>query len=614
MKQIILGGVFSILFIIGFYYYIFLVLKQSKSLYLLKNISVAEVIEIIIIFISSVSITTLLLQRNQFIYFWDYSNYWIQVVQLSSSLFQDPYQALKFSWSTIGTNDYNWLMALLYALPIKVYGRDYTTAIVVVQIFYLCPAFILISIFINQLIEKYHAGKQSLVYYIAIVAFIPCIENVLLRGFYDAPVLMISTVLLIMAVNYDFKKFNIVNCFLISIGIMLLIVFRRHWAYWVIGFACMVLASAIVQIKKEGLFFIKQIIMTFTSIGTIIIVFLLGPFRKFLNYSLRDYSSIYVAWNYSIIQKLQNLSENVGFYIGFTIVLILVILVRKKKITIEPIIYCAFLIVIPTGLMSMTVMMHDSHFYLIIVPVISLMALSVNCFLYSCINNRFVFLFKFFVISILFLNFYCYAFYDYVKNVNNKLFRSVFLKGIHYSALYRNDIDTIKKLVDEINNLTQLYNTNAYICASSFRLNNHLLQLAYQPKTFTAMPRCFGTHDVDLRDGFNPHFFDAGIVVAEDFSPDYNDNYQKHIYGVIWFLSEELRNKESPIGRHYKIIKEYNIVDNSKAIIFKKISDYEQKDYTYLIDFYNKLYPKHKDLFSNRIIEYVKKIQSNQTK
>ena len=159
----------------------------------------------------------------------------------------------------------------------------------------------------------------------------------------------------------------------------------------------------------------------------------------------------------------------------------------------------------------------------------------------------------------------------------------------------------------DINDYTNEYDTSVYICAGSDNLNQCLLQYAFEPETFQAIPRWIYSSDVDLRDGFCTGIFDAGLVVVESPTPDLNTStYHKNIYGVIWYLSEQIRDGESFLGRHYKLLKEYDLANNTKAGVYVKISDLELQDYDDLIHFYDYLYPDNKDIFSARIQEYVK--------
>lgn len=601
-----------------FYLYIYKMLQEGEVLYMIKNLRAIEWVQIVIVFVVSVGISTILLQRNEYIYYWDSCMHWTPAVSLSTWLFTDPLAALQNVLYTIENTDYNSSMPLLYALLVRVFGREYSTTIVIVQIFFMCPAYIVISLYINKMLKLLGFGKQSVPLYVAFAAAIPCIENVLVIGFLDAPVLLISTAILIVVSDYDFSKYDVKKCLLIAVGILMLMVFRRHWSYWVVGLVFYMFTAVLFELKENTKLVMKNSLFTAATIGIFCIICLIGPLRGYLEHSLRNYESIYAAWNGPLTQKRDSLIGTFGFLIELAIISIPVCIVKSRR-SLKFIIPLLCLICIPTYLMNRSVIMHDSHFYLIVVPIILVVVFGFNSVICLIKNKKCQIITCIVMVAFIATNYLCYGFYDAFSGVDNKVFSFLYRRGgdynIHYRTLYRGDIDTIKEMVKDINTLTEEYDTNVYICAGTHDLNQGLLQYAYQPDTFNAIPRWYPSSDVDLRDGFNTSLFDAGVVVVEEPTPDLEiENYQKHIYGVIWFLSEQIRNADSPIGRHYQLFEQYNLQNERIGDIYIKVSDWEMADYRYLMDFYDELYPDNKDIFSERIQEYVDQLYGEVSK
>lgn len=192
---------------------------------------------------------------------------------------------------------------------------------------------------------------------------------------------------------------------------------------------------------------------------------------------------------------------------------------------------------------------------------------------------------------------------------NSNAFRIAFC-NLRYEPFYRDDIKSIRALVDFLNETTVKYNTDCYICASSHNINSHMLALAYAPSNVGgALEHILPEANVDLRDGFSTNFFDAGIVVIEKYSDDSAAFQTYGNEGVRGFLTQQIMDNSSPIGKHYQLLEQQfplHYKYSSTAQVYLKISDYEKEDYEYLMNYYDELYPEHQELFSDRIREYTK--------
>lgn len=609
MINLFIGLLIAILPIILFYTYVFIVLKKSNVIYMLQELKASEWIIIVFIFFCSVSVSSILLQKNHYIYIWDYCMHWAPAINLTNTVFTTPKEALKYLANTIAYDDYNATEPLLYVIFIKIFGKEYSTVVKIVHIFYMCPAYICISLCINKFISLFGYGKKSITLYVGFAAVIPIIHNVILKGYLDSPVLIISTCIIMFISDIEYKSYNLKNNLIIAIGIMMLIVFRRHFAYWTIGLIFVLFTLFIFQFfnveKGRKLVLFRNFCLSMLTIGGFCILCLVFPLRHFLIHSLRNYTGMYVAWNGSIAEKFGVLKQSFGSLIIITaIVLPFSIIVSRKNI--KYIISLLLLIMIPFIIMSRSVIMHDAHFYIIVVPILILFSLGVNAIVdlitIGIIKKIVVFLF----ITYSFITYLVYSFFWYFEGINNKLFTYLFKQNSHYQVLYRSDVESIKQLVKTINQLAEENNTDIYIAAASNELNRSLLAWADQPESFWSVPRMANSSQVDLRDGFYTTFFDCGIVVVQEPTPDLeNNHYQKSCYGTSWFISELLRDNSSQLGKHFQFVQQFNLDNGQKADVYRKITSLDYSDYIFMMDFYDKLYPEHKELFSDRIKEYM---------
>lgn len=605
MKTYILGACVGVFPIVIYYLYVYGMLRIGNVLHMIKEMTRKEWIALFVICLFSVSVTSILLQQNNNIYYWDYCMHWTPAVSMSKLLFTNPMNIVKNVIYTIGHLDYNWAMPLLYALPCRIFGWEYSDTIIIAQVFYMFPVYVVISLYFNKILNMLGIGKKSVPLYTFFITLIPIIQNVFLKGFLDAPVLMISTLILIIVSDFDYSRVDIVKCVMIALGIITLLIFRRHWSYWCVGLVCYMIVACLFQIRNNPKQVLKNAMISALIIGVICLFFLLVPFRDFLFRSLRNYEGIYTAWNGTFSVKKAKLIGAFGIFIEAFLICIPIIIgkLKKKSSILLPL---CILIVLPTYLISRSVTMHDSHFYLIVVPILLIIIIGLNCVGELINSKRYRYIYGVFSVGFILLNYLNYAFWDFFSSFDGKIYNHLFRQTAHYEVLYRPDVNTLKTMVQDINMYVDEYDTPVYICAGSGNLNESLLLNVNQPESFLAISRFLNASAVDLRDGFKTSFFDAGIIVVEEPTPDLESNhYQKSIYGVIWYLSEQLRDDTSPLGRHYRLLKQYTLQNGTIGDIYLKESPIEKEDYESLMHFYDELYPENKDIFSERIRQYM---------
>lgn len=174
------------------------------------------------------------------------------------------------------------------------------------------------------------------------------------------------------------------------------------------------------------------------------------------------------------------------------------------------------------------------------------------------------------------------------------------LFSTEYDPMQREDVDALCQMVDYVNSLTEGTDTKVYITASGSVLNSAVITMLYAPDNLNPMHNLCDTADVDLRDGFNSEFLEAGVVITT--SP-----IQLHLaegsQEVVRYLSEQVTDTESPIGRHFeKDEMEFLLDDGVVASIYVKTSDYEQSDLEALAAYFAEYYPGQETLFADRIL------------
>lgn len=105
------------------------------------------------------------------------------------------------------------------------------------------------------------------------------------------------------------------------------------------------------------------------------------------------------------------------------------------------------------------------------------------------------------------------------------------------------------------------------------------------PDVFDAMPNLMDTADIDLRDGFPIHFFDADFVITTE---PVQIHHREEDQAVVAKLSELVTR--TPLARHSKLINETSLypaedIDYRVTLkVYEKISPFDKSDIDF-VDF-----------------------------
>ena len=177
-----------------------------------------------------------------------------------------------------------------------------------------------------------------------------------------------------------------------------------------------------------------------------------------------------------------------------------------------------------------------------------------------------------------------------------------------YPMPVRHDIADLKKFVDYLNQLPKGTDKKIYILASGPFYNGHVLTKIYFPENENALPSLMNTADVDAKDGFAPHFFDADYILVTN---PIQLHLQAEDQSIVVMPAKWLENP-SPLSKHFKKIKEqsFSLGGNGVASVtfelYEKISPLEKADIDFVEEFFAGKYPDKDDLFKNRF-EYYKR-------
>lgn len=316
----VIGYAIAIAMPILFYLYIFAIFNKTNAIVEINTFTKSDWYISIFIFVSITCAIAVLIKQNQFIYYWDYGREWTTALSVSDELFANPINALKSIYASINNTDYNQLMPVLIILPLKILGNSFARYVVVNMVFYMCPALFMISLLAYKILHKYQINGTKFWNIVLFVSLTPILYYVLLDGFMDAPVLILISGLLMLSLELDFEKVDIVACVEMAVGILMLVLFRRHFAYWVVGYIVSIFFIAVYHIAKEKDRFrkFKVYVMDMLIIGGICLSVLLTVFRQFFLRSVfNNFSYAYSAYNVTYAEKFERIVVVFGWGVLF---------------------------------------------------------------------------------------------------------------------------------------------------------------------------------------------------------------------------------------------------------------------------------------------------------
>ena len=544
------------------------------------------------------SIIVLLLRQNHFIYFWDYSGYWTPSIEnMPRFIDWSTFWSIKSVFYSINHDDYNLFLPALIALPLKIVGCSFSKYVSINYIMFLVPS-ILIQALVGRKLVKNKKASNSFIF-VCLAFLFAANYYAMLRGYIDVAILLPASIAMYHFIDFDFKKVVISRDFAIAGMLVLGWISRRYFIYFIIGFVTAMLFKALVVYLKDKTS-LKIVIKNFFIIVGISIGLLLLLFpRFFIRALIQNYADMYSAYNCDLASKIISLLNSFGVYTAIIIIITGLFCIIHKKHIVN---YFALIIMIlvSTVIFWQTQVMDLHHKLILNVPIFCIFLINLDFF--NSLKNKKLNFIQNSVIAIctclVATNFF-FTFSPVIKSLNISV-----LFSEKYKPLVRNDIEQIETLLNKLNLMTAGTGDYVYVLASGRILNADILRKIYLPNYNNALHNLYQTCDVDLRDGFPVEFFNAKYVIT-------TLPVDLHLVSgqeVVKYLAENINNKNTYLGKHYQQIDKIQLDKGYVAIIYQKVSNFNSADYDKLIDYYDSLYPTHKNLFKERIQKYKESI------
>lgn len=262
-------------------------------------------------------LAVLYITKSNYIYFWDNATYW----NISRSMAEGEFNNGGFwtnVYNSIGEQDYNYIAALPSAFLAKLFGESRLVYVLGLVNMYLLPSFILIYLLAKKI------GKAPKISAAITILLFPSSIFLAFNGFVDIGGLLFSLICFNLYYTKDNKNIGLWRYLVIGILLVLLMIWRRWYAFFAVSFVTAMLSDCIMSKRKwHG---------TFITILTVAILLVLC-FKDFLFYKLlKDYGSLYEGYKFSLETDFKLITRYFGIiYIAVIAVCSIVIGVNKKE-------------------------------------------------------------------------------------------------------------------------------------------------------------------------------------------------------------------------------------------------------------------------------------------
>lgn len=597
-----LVGNIAMIFINIIYFLIsYFVIKTTNIIDFIKKITLREIIIMIIMgFCSVLVVYALIMREREFIYYWDYAGYYKMTLGQIANFHVSPIKTLGWIYNSL-VNEYNLIIPSILAFPLYILGENYSTYVILNHSLFVIPTCFVYTILIQNISYRFNFKYKIPIHYVFCFFLVSSALYVpTLNGYADAACIYYISLAYLFLFSDKFEEYRKIDIMIGAIVLVTLLIMRRAYAFWTIGYGLTLIIYTIVYALKlnenrNNIF--KILLKKVIFIVTISSIFLICFFPKFFISAINmNIGASYSAWDvFNNYEKFINTIKYYGTSIVavFTILCIVQCRSKTKDISIS--------IMIPNILIMILMAIIGNFgvhtYYQFSGQLIFLIVLGIlNIYNYNVFKNKiiYVIIFVYFINTLNFMNFI---------NVleDNKFYNFMFTNQVFYPKK-TDGINTIKGIASDLAEFSK-NKKRIYVLASSHKVNDDILRNSNLPNKVEGLDLLSYTAHADLRDGFPIDFLESEyIVVANPVQYHLIPEGQR----VIGILSSEMLEENTEISDNFTKVKSYLLEsdDNIEIFIYKKISDFSEEDLDFLMNKFDLYYSDYPDLFRNRIEKY----------
>jgi hypothetical protein len=541
-----------------------------------------------------------LLRQNQFIYFWDYQNWWIKSHHLTVVLFTDTKGTLSSIWYSVRHDEYSYFLPAVLCLVTKIVGTTYNRFVFSCFLAFMIPSAFVLTACCLKLMEqqKIRLTMRSYIGCCALSFTFSDFYIAMLNGYIGIACLFISGLLIMLLLDYDPTKgvkSQLAESVLIGLLLVEILMGRRYFAFYLVGYAaCMVFKALYLLFrdrtdrKKRFIHALLNALIISACAGSLLFT-VLRPIT--VAEMTTDYSSAFSSYDQPISTKI---SRFIGYFglVSLATIIVAVILCLYYRVQILNLLTLLIFTAVTVITFWRVQGIGMQHSYTVAAQIFLLEFLAILESI-EMISSRTWRRIQTAVLLVIYAYNFCYVFLPAAR-----IEAVSALTADAYDPLYRDDIDTLYEMIDDVNELTADSGTKVYVTASGVVLNSGILSSISLPDP-TPLHNLCQTYDIDSRDGFNVDFLSAGVVIATDPT---EIHVSREGQRTVVFLNEEVLDPDSPIGRHFTKQGSYQLEDGVTAYVMVKTSDFTTEDIEYIADYYHDVYPELDSIFADRIL------------
>lgn len=506
---------------------------------------------------------------------YDATVYWIKTIDGKDLLFHSISAYFRNLYETL-TQEYTGVAAFPLMFFTELLGESFANFCRSIYFAYYVPTCLFLTIYATRLYARARDVKVSTVAFIC--CFLICLINVnmlwpIKNGYVDVAGLLLVAIMLNISLGWDGVAFKWKQMLgLATLGVLLVLT-RRWYAYYVVGFFFAYgirflyysLTEEQFSVAKLGRLLLNMLLIAIVAIGLVLII---DPdiFALFLQ---NDYADAYAAYkSMGILGNIWSFGKNFGLILVLISGLGVNLLFRSKQVEAKS---AAVQLVVATLtaviLFSFVQDLSYHHQYLYLPMMLTFVCVSGIYATQYMLVKRKPFLFIPLMLAVV-LN-VVFAYVPAVANIAT--FTQPVTTAIHHYPSAHPNYDVIETLVDDLTAKTEHTLNKIYVVGDNEALSAELLKRISLPEETVSLSALLQTKIVDTRDGFPSHFFLADyVVMLRDFQSGF-DTIQHIGYQI-----HDLLLNDSTFAQYYHLDSTYPTNDN-QILVFKKVKDSDTK-------------------------------------
>lgn len=529
------------------------------------------------------------ISREKYIHYWDTSQYWISYKEIGYLIkegkFDVAWEKVNYSLKYEAYNNSPVIPLIPFYLLAGGSREVYVGALTNI---FAIPSLILILFFIAKVGFVKFKKRTSIILLTCFTAFLsPVFWIPIFEGRVSISGVLISTFILFIYFRKPFKMQKLPQLALIAFLMALLVLMRRWFVFWVIGFITVLgifeMINIYIQNKfnmpvtRDFLYLFSRLL--FLGVSALVTYYALAPNQTF-GFLSAHWIKEYSAWTYKsdpIKNSLVQIKNDLGvLYVAFIIgglTFSLKEIDKKRKLFIFFITSLTFLVLV--FYISFAVFgISQYHFF---IPFLVLLPCYFVFKLKEHIEKELyqkAFLLVYCVVII--VNFLL-PFTKISENLSeNKVLGTLFTKIKYHPE--RNDLDAIQRLIYTLDELEKKEDFKGiYVLASSEVINDDLLRNAcrfYYNYDDDLCGLITYTANVDTRDYITEDFFKADLLVVAEPTQYHLDPIDQEVIGV---PKEQIEENGYLSSYYEKLFYDFKLDKGVDVYLYKKVKDYDSE-------------------------------------